>query len=119
MHRKKIRAEDLKNEIIFLIFVSFHNNNISQENASRTWSLICKSLLLKLFNQYLVDDFPLYKKFTFIIGMGKIGVKDLNFTSDIDIIIFFDSKNSPYSSHDFNQSVRKMISEISNISNRY
>ena len=116
MHRKKIRAEDLKNEIIFLIFVSFHNNNISQENASRTWSLICKSLLLKLFNQYLVDDFPLYKKFTFIIGMGKIGVKDLNFTSDIDIIIFFDSKNSPYSSHDFNQSVRKMISEISNIS---
>ncbi len=48
--------------------------------------------------------------------MGKIGVKDLNFTSDIDVIIFFDSKNSPYNIHDFNQSVKKLISDLSNIS---
>ena len=116
IHNKKLRVEDLKNEIIFLIFLSYHNNNISQENASRIWSLICKALLLKIFDQYLLIDYPLYKKFIFIVGMGKIGVKDLNFTSDIDIIIFFDSKNSSYDSHDLNQSIRKMISEISNIS---
>ena len=116
IHNKKLRVEDLKNEIIFLIFLSYHNNNISQENASRIWSLICKALLLKIFDQYLLNDYPLYKKFIFIVGMGKIGVKDLNFTSDIDIIIFFDSKNSSYNSHDLNQSIRKMISEISNIS---
>ena len=116
IHNKKLRVEDLKNEIIFLIFLSYHNNNISQVNASRIWSLICKALLLKIFDQYLLIDYPLYKKFIFIVGMGKIGVKDLNFTSDIDIIIFFDSKNSSYDSHDLNQSIRKMISEISNIS---
>ena len=48
------------------------------------------------------------------MSMGKI-IKDLNFTSDIDIIIF-DSKNSPYSILDFNQSVKKLISDLSNIS---
>jgi len=116
LYIKKIRAEDLKNEIIFLIFVCFHNNNISQVNASRIWSLICKNLFLKIFKQNLINEYPLYKKYIFIVGMGKIGVKDLNFTSDIDVIIFFDSKNSPYNIHDFNQSVKKLISDLSNIS---
>jgi len=42
--------------------------------------------------------------------MGKIGVRDLNFASDIDIIIFYDSKNSPISLQDFNKSIKKTIS---------
>ena len=51
--------------------------------------------------------------------MGKIGVRDLNFASDIDIIIFYDSKNSPISLQDFNKSIKKTISDISNISETF
>ena len=51
--------------------------------------------------------------------MGKIGVRDLNFASDIDVIIFYDSKNSPISLQDFNKSIKKTISDISNISESF
>ena len=50
------------------------------------------------------------------MGLGKIGVKDLNFTSDIDLIIFFDSKNSDIELSDFNKLIKKITSDITNIS---
>ena len=112
----KSNIENFKNEIIFLIFVSFHSGNINQEEASRLWSLICKNILSKIFHYYLFAKYKDYKKYFFVIGMGKIGVKDLNFTSDIDLIIFFDSKNSPYELYEFNKSIKTLISDISNIS---
>ena len=112
----KSNIENFKNEIIFLIFVSFHSSNINQEEASRLWSLICKNILSKIFHYYLFVKYKDYKKYFFVIGMGKIGVKDLNFTSDIDLIIFFDSKNSPYELYEFNKSIKTLISDISNIS---
>ena len=113
---RKINIENLKNEIIFLIFISFHCNNLNQEEASRLWSLICKNILTKIFHNYLSTKYKDYKKYFFVIGMGKIGVKDLNFTSDIDLIIFFDSKNSPYELFEFNKSIKTLIGNISNIS---
>jgi glutamate-ammonia-ligase adenylyltransferase len=48
--------------------------------------------------------------------LGKIGVKDLNFTSDIDLIIFFDNKNSAIEISDFNKIIKKILSDITNIS---
>jgi glutamate-ammonia-ligase adenylyltransferase len=80
------------------------------------WSLICKNILSKIFHNYLFAKYKDYKKYFFVIGMGKIGVKDLNFTSDIDLIIFFDSKNSPYELYEFNKSIKTLIGDISNIS---
>ena len=115
-HETKSNIENLKNEIIFLIFLSLHCNNINQEEASRLWSLICKNILSKIFDNYLSTKYKDYKKYFFVIGMGKIGVKDLNFTSDIDLIIFFDSKNSPYELYEFNKSIKALIGNISNIS---
>ena len=112
----KSNIENLKNEIIFLIFLSFHCKYINQEEASRLWSLICKNILSKIFHNYLSTKYKDYKKYFFVIGMGKIGVKDLNFTSDIDLIIFFDSKNSPYELYEFNKSIKTLIGNISNIS---
>ena len=112
----KSNIENLKNEIIFLIFLSFHCKYINQEEASRLWSLICKNILSKIFHNYLSTKYIDYKKYFFVIGMGKIGVKDLNFTSDIDLIIFFDSKNSPYELYEFNKSIKTLIGNISNIS---
>ena len=112
----KSNIENLKNEIIFLIFLSFHCKYINQEEASRLWSLICKNILSKIFHNYLSTKYKDYKKYFFVIGMGKIGVKDLNFTSDIDLIIFFDSKNSPYELYEFNKSIKTLIGDISNIS---
>ena len=112
----KSNIENFKNEIIFLIFVSFHSSNINQEEASRLWSLICKNILSKIFHNYLFAKYKDYKKYFFVIGMGKIGVKDLNFTSDIDLIIFFNSKNSPYEFHEFNKFIKTLIGDISNIS---
>ena len=96
--------EKLKNEIIYLIFSSSHEGIINQEYASRLWSLICKNFVTKIFNFYILRSFDrkILKNF-FILGLGKIGVKDLNFTSDIDLIIFFDSKSSDFELSDFNK----------------
>ena len=109
--------EKLKNEIIYLIFSSSHERIINQECASRLWSLICKNFVTKIFNFYILRSFDhkILKNF-FILGLGKIGVKDLNFTSDIDLIIFFDSKKSDFEFSDFNKLIKKITSDISNIS---
>ena len=110
----------LKNELIYLIFISIHQNLISQSNGSRLWSVLCKNILSKIININLYRSFNnSVKKYYFILGMGKIGVRDLNFASDIDIIIFYDSKNSPISLQDFNKSIKKTISDISNISETF
>ena len=105
--------EKLKNEIIYLIFSSFHEGIINQECASRLWSLICKNFVTKIFNFYILRSFnsKILKNF-FILGLGKIGVKDLNFTSDIDLIIFFDSKNSDIELSDFNKQYNLNLSFI-------
>ena len=112
-----IGIEKLKNEIIYLIFSSSHEGIINQECASRLWSLICKNFVTKIFNFYILRSFDhkILKNF-FILGLGKIGVKDLNFTSDIDLIIFFDSKNSDIELSDFNKLIKKIITDIANIS---
>ena len=114
-----LKIEDLKNELIYLLFFLLHSNKKSQDYISRLWSLICKQILLRIFNSYLSSNFNNFKKNYFILGMGKIGVKDLNFTSDIDLIIFFDSKNSPISLFEFNKVIKKLISDISNVSNTF
>ena len=109
--------EKLKNEIIYLIFSSFHEGIINQECSSRLWSLICKNFVTKIFNFYILQSFnPKILENFFILGLGKIGVKDLNFTSDIDLIIFFDSKNSDIELSDFNKLIKKITSDITNIS---
>ena len=110
----------LKNELIYLIFISIHLNLISQSAGSRLWSILCKNILSKLIKFHLFLTFNKnLKKYFFIMGMGKIGVKDLNFASDIDIIIFYDSKNSPISMEDFNKSIKKLVSDMSNISKNF
>ena len=112
-----IGIEKLKNEIIYLIFSSWHEEIINQESASRLWSLICKNFITKIYKFYILKSFDrkILKNF-FILGLGKIGVKDLNFTSDIDLIIFFDSKNSDIELSDFNKLIKKITSDITNIS---
>ena len=115
-----LNINTLKNELIYLIFISIHQNLISQSNGSRLWSVLCKNILSKIININLYRSFNnSLKKYYFILGMGKIGVRDLNFASDIDIIIFYDSKNSPISLQDFNKSIKKTISDISNISETF
>ena len=115
-----LNINTLKNELIYLIFISIHQNLISQSNGSRLWSVLCKNILSKIININLYRSFNnSLKKYYFILGMGKIGVRDLNFASDIDIIIFYDSKNSPISLQDFNISIKKTISDISNISESF
>ena len=49
--------EKLKNEIIYLIFSSSHEEIINQECASRLWSLICKNFVTKIFNFYILRSF--------------------------------------------------------------
>ena len=110
----------LKEELIYLIFLSIHLNLISQPNGSRLWSILCKNILSKIINVNLVKFFNTnLNNFYFIIGMGKIGVKDLNFASDIDLIVFYDSKKSPISIIDFNKAIKKIISDISNVSETF
>ena len=106
----------LKNELIYLIFISIHFDLISQSVGSRLWSLLCKNILSRIINSNISKSFNVgLKKYYFILGMGKIGVKDLNFASDIDLIIFYDSKNSPVKIGDFNKSIKRLISDISNV----
>ena len=110
----------LKNELIYLIFISIHFDLISQSVGSRLWSLLCKNILSRIINSHISKSFNVgLKKYYFILGMGKIGVKDLNFASDIDLIIFYDSKNSPVKIEEFNKSIKKLISDISNVSDKF
>ena len=59
------KIEDLKNELIYLLFFSLHLNKIPQDYISRLWSLICKQILLRIFNSYLSANFTDYKKINF------------------------------------------------------
>ena len=109
-----------KNELIYLIFIAIHLRQINQIEGSRLWSILCKKILIKLFNNFLsAHSSSNYRNSYFVLGLGKIGVSDLNFASDIDLIIFFDSKKSPTSIGEFNQLVKKFISEISDISDKF
>ena len=47
----------LKNELIYLIFISIHQNLISQSNGSRLWSILCKNILSKIININLYRSF--------------------------------------------------------------
>ena len=112
--------QTFKNELIYLIFIAIHLRQINQIEGSRLWSILCKKILIKLFNNFLSSHTSSnYRNSYFVLGLGKIGVSDLNFASDIDLIIFFDSKKSPTSIGEFNQLVKKFISEISDISDKF
>jgi len=112
--------QTFKNELIYLIFIAIHTQQLSQIDGSRLWSILCKKILIKLFNNFLSDHGETnYQNSYFVLGLGKIGVSDLNFASDIDIIIFFDSKKSSTPIVQFNQLIKRFISEISDISENF
>ena len=62
-----LKIEDLKNELIYLLFFLLHLNKTPQDYISRLWSLLCKQILLRIFNYYLSANFTDYKKYYFSI----------------------------------------------------
>ena len=110
------KFQKLKNEIIVLIFLGHHQGINDNLISARLWSIIMRIYLSKIFHYYLSLDYAEYKKDFFILSLGKLGVSDLNYSSDIDLIIFFKSNNSKVSFQNFNKSIKNILSKISNIS---
>ena len=55
-----------------------------------------------------------------ILALGKLGARDLNYSSDIDLIIFYDPEKTPYqgrkdTSHFAVQLARKMVKRLSEV----
>ena len=112
------KFQKLKDQIIILIFISRHRNIIDQITSARLWSLLMRKYLGKIFHHYLSLEYKNYRKNFFILSLGKLGVSDLNYSSDIDLIIFFKS-NDETSFNSFNKTIKKILSNISNISVSY
>ena len=112
------KFQKLKDQIIILIFISRYRNIIDQITSARLWSLLMRKYLGKIFHHYLSLEYKNYRKNFFILSLGKLGVSDLNYSSDIDLIIFFKS-NDETSFNSFNKTIKKILSNISNISVSY
>ena len=112
------KFQKLKDQIIILIFISRYRNIIDHVTSARLWSLLMRKYLGKIFHHYLSLEYKHYRKNFFILSLGKLGVSDLNYSSDIDLIIFFKS-NDETSFNSFNKTIKKILSNISNISVSY
>ena len=111
--------QNLKNEIILLVFIAHYVGINDHLSSTRLWSIIMKKYLSRIFNHYLSLKYNNYKNFFFIIALGKLGVKDLNYSSDIDLIIIFDSKKSTIPIRDFDKTIKEILSKVSNSSNSF
>ncbi|MGY9016611.1 MAG: hypothetical protein ACKVGX_00465 [Alphaproteobacteria bacterium] len=109
------KFQKLKDEIIILIFISHYMGINDHITSSRLWSIIMRKYLSKIFHHYLSLENINYRKNFFILSLGKLGVSDLNYSSDIDLIIFFKS-NENIKFQDFNKIVKNILSKISNVS---
>ncbi|MDC0861118.1 hypothetical protein OAQ08_00785 [Alphaproteobacteria bacterium] len=109
------KFQKLKNEIIILIFISRYKGINDNLISSRLWSIIMRKYLTKIFHHYLSLEDLSYRKNFFILSLGKLGVSDLNYSSDIDLIIFFKS-NDVITFQKFNKSIKNILSKISNVS---
>ena len=112
------KFQKLKDQIIILIFISRHKGINDHITSSRLWSLIMQKYLSKIFHHYLSIEYKNYRKNFFILSLGKLGVCDLNYSSDIDLIIFFKS-NDECSFRSFNKTIKNILSKISNVSISY
>ena len=112
------KFQKLKDQIIILIFISRYRNINDHVTSARLWSLLMRKYLGKIFHHYLSLEYNNYRKNFFILSLGKLGVSDLNYSSDIDLIIFFKS-NDETSFNSFNKTIKNILSNISNISVSY
>ncbi|MDB9776572.1 hypothetical protein OAB63_02275 [Alphaproteobacteria bacterium] len=107
--------QKLKDEVIILIFISNFKRINDHISSSRLWSLLMRKYLSKIFHHYLSLENTNYRKNFFILSLGKLGVSDLNYSSDIDLIIFFKA-NSNITFQKFNKIIKNILSKISNVS---
>ena len=112
------KFQKLKDQIIVLIFISRYRGINDHVTSSRLWSLIMQKYLSRIFHHYLSLEYKNYRKNFFILSLGKLGVCDLNYSSDIDLIIFFKS-NDDISFRSFNKIIKNILSNISNVSISY
>ncbi len=109
------KFQKLKEEIIILIFISNFKGINDHISSSRLWSLLMRKYLSKIFHHYLSLENTNYRKNFFILSLGKLGVSDLNYSSDIDLIIFFKVNNN-ITFQKFNKIIKNILSKISNVS---
>ena len=112
------KFQKLKDQIIVLIFISRYRGINDHVTSSRLWSLIMQKYLSRIFHHYLSLEYKNYRKNFFILSLCKLGVSDLNYSSDIDLIIFFKS-NDDISFRSFNKIIKNILSNISNVSISY
>ena len=109
------KFQKLKDEIIILIFISRFKGINDHISSSRLWSILMRKYLSKIFHHYLSLENRNYRKNFFILSLGKLGVSDLNYSSDIDLIIFFKANND-ITFQNFNKIIKNILSTISNVS---
>src|SRR5690606_30047746 len=58
---------------------------------------------------WIAQENPMEGCGVFVLGMGKLGAYELNYSSDIDLIILFDSEKMPYEGR---QSLQHLMNRI-------
>ncbi|MGD9637453.1 MAG: bifunctional [glutamine synthetase] adenylyltransferase/[glutamine synthetase]-adenylyl-L-tyrosine phosphorylase [Alphaproteobacteria bacterium] len=64
--------------------------------AEKTLDTACRFLFYTSFKEGKIEEIALENSGYIIIGMGKLGAYELNYSSDIDLIILFDDKKIIY-----------------------
>ncbi len=81
--------------------------------AEKAVEVALSSLLLEAVKkkQWQVKDvdFPTFESGIFIFGMGKLGALELNYSSDIDLILFYDPDIAPYTG---NQPLQSFLNRL-------
>ena len=73
--------------------------------ASAFLKISSEWLSVNIFKSITIEDF-------FILGMGKFGGRELNFSSDIDLIYFFKDNNKKFVIINFFETLTKIINEV-------
>ena len=100
-----------KHEKDFQVGIRLLKNSISHKEAAEYLSAIAKVVLNRVYSFFKGSVSGQFA----IIAMGKLGLDELTFNSDLDLVFVYDSA-SPSASQDYESFVKKIIQKISSFS---
>ena len=69
----------------------------------------CASLAVNEVVAWLCDKYQITPASLIVLGMGKAGAEELNYSSDIDLIFFYDAERANKEAHDYVALTKKFI----------
>ena len=100
-----------KHDKEFQVGIRLLKNIISHKEAARDLSNIALVVISRIYRFFIGTAQGQFA----VIAMGKLGLDELTFNSDLDLVFVYDSA-APSASQDFEQLVKKFIQKISSLS---